>query len=250
MTDATGTPATPAPNAPTPSSVATPAVATPSAVATMYADDKALDVIGYLISLKRYLVPAAVIGALVLVLGSVFALTRPDSYVAHATVGLVPGQVTTEAEATQQAAMLPMVARSYSQLANSPLVLNAAAKSLDPSGELTGAQLDPGLTVGWPSNSLVITFAVKAESEQEAIERVTAIVNAFVDLVPAAAGNEGGVALGAQVIYLQQAPVQPEPSSTAELLAVSVVGAVAVGFLVAIALDLTLGRRRRQPAAS
>ncbi|MGA4670821.1 hypothetical protein ACPCG0_13655 [Propionibacteriaceae bacterium Y1923] len=216
---------------------------------TMYEDDKALDVIGYIISLKRYLVPAVVVAALVLVLGTVFALTRPDSYVANATVGLVPGAVSSEAEATQQAAMLPMVARSYSQLANSPMVLNDAAKTLDPSGELSGTELDAGLTVGWPNNSLVITFAVKADSEQEAIDRVTAIVNSFVDLVPASTGSEGGVALGANVIYLQEGPIQPEPSTTLELLAVSVVGAVALGFLVAVALDLTVGRRQRKRAS-
>lgn len=222
--------------------------ATPSAVDTLYEDDKALDVIGYLMSLKRYLVPAAIVAALVLVLGSAFALTRPDTYVAEATVSLVPGPVKTEADATQQAAMLPMVARSYSQLANSPLVLDAAAKQLDPSGDMTGGLLKQGLTVGWPSNSLVLTFAVKADSSQEAIRRVTTIANTFVDTVPPATEATGGVALGAKVIYLQQGPVEPEPSTTPELLAVSLVGAIAVGFLVAVALDVTVGRRQRRRA--
>lgn len=216
----------------------------------MYADDKALDVIGYLITLKRYLVPAVVAAALVLLLGTVYTLTRPDSYVAQATVGLIPGAVGTEAEATQQAAMLPMVARSYSQLSSSPLVLDAAAKTLDPTGELTGAELDAGLTTGWPANSLLITFSVTAESEQEAIAQVTAIANAFVEQVPATAGSDAGVALGAKVIYLQEGPIDPEPSTTTELLLVSVVGAAAVGLIGAIGLDLTLGRRQRKRAAS
>ena len=222
--------------------------ATPSPVDTLYEDDKALDVIGYLISLKRYLLPAAVVAALVLVLGSAYALTRPDTYVAEATVSLVPGPVETEADATQQAAMLPMVARSYSQLANSPLVLDAAAQQLDPSGEVTGDTLKQGLTVGWPSNSLVLTFAVKADSSDEAIRRVTTIADTFVETVPQATEATGGVALGAKVIYLQQGPVEPEPSTTPELLAVSLVGAIAVGFLVAVALDLTIGRRQRRRA--
>ena len=222
--------------------------ATPSPVDTLYEDDKALDVIGYLISLKRYLLPAAVVAALVLVLGSAYALSRPDTYVAEATVSLVPGPVETEADATQQAAMLPMVARSYSQLANSPLVLDAAAKQLDPSGEVTGDTLKQGLTVGWPSNSLVLTFAVKADSSDEAIRRVTTIADTFVETVPQATEATGGVALGAKVIYLQQGPVEPEPSTTPELLAVSLVGAIAVGFLVAVALDLTIGRRQRRRA--
>ena len=212
----------------------------------MYADDKALDVIGYLITLKRYLLPAVIVAALVLALGTVFAFTRPDAYVAQATVGLVPGPVSTEAEATQQAAMLPMVARSFSQLSGSPLVLDAAAKTLDPSGELTGEDLAAGLVTGWPANSLIITFRVQAPSEQEAIDRVTAIVNAFVDLVPATAGSDAGLALGAKVVYLQQGPITPEPSTTPELLAVSLLGALVAGLLVAIALDLTLGRRHRR----
>lgn len=223
--------------------------ATPSAVDTLYEDDKALDVIGYLISLRRYILPAAIVAALVLVLGSAFALTRPSSYVAQATVTLLPGPVTTEAEATQQAAMLPMVARSYSQLANSPLVLDAAAQKLDPSGTLKGTELKQGLTVGWPSNSLVLTFSVKADSSEEAIRRVTTIATTFVDTVPPATEATGGVSLGAKVIHQQQGPITPEPSITTELLAVSLVGAIAMGFLVAVALDLTIGRRQRRLAA-
>lgn len=233
MTDATRTPASPAPT---------------STVDTLYEDDKALDVIGYLVSLKRYLVPAAIVGLLVLVVGSVYAFTRPDTYVAEGTINLVPGQVKTDAEATQQAAMLPMVARSYSQLANSPLVLDEAAKKLDPSGELTSGQLGAALTVGWPSNSLVLTFTVEGNSSEQALARVKAITDAFVEKVPNATENPGGVALGAKVIYLEPGPLLPEPSTTPELLAVSIVGGIAVGLLVAVGLDLTIGRHQRRKA--
>ncbi|SKF62390.1 Capsular polysaccharide biosynthesis protein [Mycobacteroides abscessus subsp. abscessus] len=89
-------------------------------------------------------------------------------------------------------------------MANSPLVLDAAAKQLDPSGDMTGGLLKQGLTVGWPSNSLVLTFAVKADSSQEAIRRVTTIANTFVETVPQATEATGGVALGAKVIYLHR----------------------------------------------
>ena len=227
---------------------ATRTTAANSAVDTLYEDDKALDVIGYLISLKRFIVPAAVVAALVLVLGSVYALTRPDTYVANATVSLIPGPVETEAEATQQAAMLPMVARSYSQLANSPLVLDPVAAQLDPSGELTGSDLAQTVRIGWPSNSLVLTFAVTADSSEQAVQRVKAVAESFTQRVPQATGETGGVLLGAKVIYLQEGPIDPEASTTPELLAVSFVGGLAVGFLTAVALDLTIGRRQRRRA--
>ncbi|MGA4506767.1 hypothetical protein ACQB6R_00340 [Propionibacteriaceae bacterium G1746] len=220
-----------------------------SAVETLYEDDKALDVVGYVISLKRYLLPAVIVAAVVLAAGSVFAFTRPDTYVARSTIALVPGEVQSEAEATQQAAMLPMVARSYSQLANAPLVLDPAAKVLDPSGKLTGSKLGADVKVGWPSNSLIINLDVTGASSDEALARVKAITDSFVTEAPKSAGTDGGVALAAKAIYVQQGPLQPEPSTTPELLAVSVVGALALGFLTAVALDLTVGRRQRRAAA-
>ena len=229
---------------------ATPTDAPTLAADTVYEDDKALDVIGYLISLKRYLVPALVVAALVLGLGAAYALTRPAKYTARATVSLVPGEVKTEAEAVQQAAMMPMVARNYSQMSNSPLVLDPAAAMIDPTGELKGADLKEGLRVGWPANSLMLNFDVTADSEENAIKRLNAIVNSFNQRVPETSGDARGVSLSSKTVYIQEGPIEPDPSETPQLLAMALVASVALGFLTAVALDLTLGRRQRRRLAA
>lgn len=216
----------------------------------LYEDDRALDVLGYVTTLRRFLLPAVLVAALVLALGLAWTFTRAPGYRAEATVLLVPAAVTSEAEATQQAAMLPMVARSYAQMANTDLVLGPVAKASGDS-ELKGRDLAAKLTVGYPANSLLIRFTYDSTDPQETADTVNAIADSYVKQVPAFGPGQGNnVSLGAKVISRPTEPIDPQPSTRTQNLALSLIASLASGLLTALALDLLLGRRWKFPRRS
>ncbi|MGJ6980647.1 Wzz/FepE/Etk N-terminal domain-containing protein [Aestuariimicrobium soli] len=216
-----------------------------SADAPVYSDDRALDVLGYVMTLRRFLLPAAVVALVVLALGAVYTLTRPAAYTAEVVVLLVPSKVTTEAEATQQAALLPMVARSYSQMGTSRIVLEPVAKAAnDPA--VTVETLAARVSVGYPANSLLLRFSVSGTDPTKTAALANQVADSYVthvgDFGPAV-GNS--VSLGAKVIDRPATPLTPLASTKPQLAAASVIGALVVGLLTAVALDV-VSRRRRQ----
>lgn len=220
----------------------------PTSDAAVYEDDRALDVLGYVMTLRRFLLPAAIVGLVVLALGAAYTLTRPAAYRADVVVLLVPSEVKTDAEATQQAALLPMVARSYSQMGTSRIVLEPVVKATkDPS--LTVETLAPRITVGYPANSLLLRFSVSGSDPTQTATLANRVADSYVahvaDFGPAVGQN---VSLGAKVIDRPVAPLSPLPSTTTQLAAVSVAGALVAGLLTAVLLDV-ISRRRRQLAS-
>lgn len=209
---------------------------------TLYEDDKALDVLGYISGLRKYWLPALVVGALVLALGSVYALTRPTTFVGQAYVLMVPKVVETEAQATQQAAMVPMQMRSYVELIKSPVVQGPVAEKFD----VPKQEFQSMVNVGWPSDSMVLILRVTAESEMDAVGMANEMVDSFVSMLPGFSPNNEGAAPDADVIYRPESPLEPQPSTKPELLALSLVGAVGMALVTSVLLDLTVGRRRRR----
>lgn len=209
---------------------------------TLYEDDKALDVLGYIQGLSRYWLPALVVGVLILGLGGVYALTRPATFVGQAYVLMVPKVVETEAQATQQAAMIPMQMRSYVELIKSPVVQGPVAEKFDvPKQEFRSM-----VNVGWPSDSMVLILRVTADSEEDAVGMANELVDGFVAMLPGFSPGNEGAALEGDVIYRPETPLDPEPSTKPELLALSLVGAVGMALVTGVLLDLTIGRRRRR----
>ncbi len=209
---------------------------------TLYEDDKALDVLGYISSLRKYWLPSLVVGALILGLGSVYALTRPSTFTGQAYVLMSPKVVETEAQATQQAALIPMQMRSYVELINSPVVQGPVARKFNVKEQEFKAMVN----VGWPSNSMVLILRVTADSQKDAVGMANGLADGFLSMLPGFSPGNESAALDADVIHRPEMPLAPKPSTKPELLALSLVAALSAALVTSVLLDLTVGRRRRR----
>lgn len=242
----TTTPST-ADDAGQPSSGALTVPGTPVVLASssLYEDDRALDVLAYLRTLGRYKLPALIVAGLVLVAGLSWSFTRPATYTGQATVLFVPQKVTSEAEATQQAALLPFVSRSYAYMIDSPLVMQRAAEAMG--GGMKASDVKGALTTGYPANSLVLRIETTSSDPAKAIKLTNVIADEFVAAVPSfSPGGEQNVSMTAKVVARAQSPIAPDPSVKLQFAALSVAASIALGFGVAVALDVLSRLRTRK----
>jgi capsular polysaccharide biosynthesis protein len=233
----------------TPSSGALTVPGTPVVLASssLYEDDRALDVIAYVRTLGRYRLPALIVAAVVLVAGLVFAFTRAPSYTGDAVVLFAPQKVQSDAEATQQAAMLPFVTKSYVYMVSQPLVLQRVADKLGDPNQ-TVQSLKGSITTGNPANSFVLSISGKASSAEEAQKLTNLVADEFVAAVPSfSPGGEQNVSMTAKVVARAELPQEADPSVRLQFAAIAVVAALALGFGTAVALDV-ISRLRTKTA--
>lgn len=143
--------------------------------------EETVDVLGYLQRLSRFVIPGAVVALLVaiplLVMGMSKQSTTTYSQKAHVLV--MPNQVTTEAAATQQAQLLPMMMRSYVALEDVPAFVDAVSK--ESKGRWTPEQVASKLTIFWGGGSALLAFQAEGDDLQETNDLANLGAKVFVD---------------------------------------------------------------------
>lgn len=205
----------------------------------LYADDRALDLFGYLASLRRFWVISTAVGLVVLLAGGVFAFTRPVVFTASATVALVPPAVKTPAEAAQQAKLLPALKASYSQLVSSRPVVEPVADRLsrDTGRSVDVDTLRAAIAGQWPSDSLLGTITIRDTDENFAIEAVRLLAAELGRHLPEAAeGESPAIQMPVRTVSVDPPPLT-RTSDRNELLLMSLGAALAMALLTAVLAD-------------
>ncbi|GAB2478069.1 hypothetical protein GCM10027030_10420 [Luteococcus sediminum] len=208
-----------------------------------------LDLLAYLARLKRYLVPATIVGLAlgVLVGGLGFARPPQNSWRSQAHVLVVPAKPADPAEAERQASLLSNLMRTYVALEDIPLLTERAAKQTG--GKFTAQQVADMTSVYWGGGSLLLAVNTTAPDEADAIMLSTAMSDALVEESDRIVGSE---LFDATLSVAEEAHIDPDLStvgSRSNALVPAVGAALLGGFLTAFLLELLNSRRRRDRAA-
>lgn len=131
--------------------------------------DETIDILSYLRRLSRHLVPALVAAVVVgSLLGLLLHFTgmgkSPVEGKAHVLV--YPQKVSTEAEATQQAQLIPMMLRTYVALDAVPAYTQAVSDATG--GRFTPEQVAQKLTIYWGGGSALLAFQTEGATQEDA----------------------------------------------------------------------------------
>lgn len=207
--------------------------------------DDTLDLLAYLSRVKRYLVPATIVGLAlgVLVGGLGFARTPRSSWYSRAHVLVVPSKPTDPTEAERQASLLSNLMRTYVALEDVPLLTEQAAKQTG--GRFTAQQVADMTTVYWGGGSLLLAVNATAPDQADAILLSTAMSNA---LVKESDGIVGSDLFDAKLSVAEEAHIDPAKStigSRSDALMPAAGAALLGGFLTAFLMELLGSKRRR-----
>lgn len=209
--------------------------------------ERPVDVWGYLRSLTAFWLPALIVGLAVAGVLGAKAMTAKPTYTATSSVSLVPAPVSSPDQATQQAAAVPMLIRSYTSLAASSTVSSVAAKSL---GNYKAAQVASMITMSSPNSSLLINYSVTSANQAEAARVANAVADAFVSLMPQMASTaQPTLKLVAANVIKAEPPLPSASSSKTTGLAIAVVAGLVAAFLTAAVLEFIRSTRRRTAKA-
>ncbi|SJN20373.1 hypothetical protein FM114_02325 [Luteococcus japonicus LSP_Lj1] len=205
--------------------------------------------LGYLRRLARFAIPGAVVALLVTVPLLLLTMNQEGTttYKQKAHVLVIPNDVTTEAAATQQAQLVPMMLRSYVALEDVPVFVDEVAKRSN--GRWTPEQVTERLSIYWGGGSALLAFQAEGENLAETNDLANLGAEVFVDradeMVPTA-----GTALwkpSLKVVETSQEQAEPTVAPTSSPVFAVGVGLLA-GLLTMLALEawshLRSGRRK------
>ena len=155
----------------------------------MHTDDETVDLIGYLSRLKRFWLPALVIGLLAAVAVAFLGREAAPEEVHH-TMALVMVQLpstSNAAAAEAEAQMSSQLMRTFVALDDVPVLTDTVSKKLN--GRFTPQQVADMTSIFWGGGSQLLAMQAQAPTEQDALDLSNAMADAL-------------VANGAQVVKL------------------------------------------------
>ncbi|MEL4356294.1 MULTISPECIES: hypothetical protein [unclassified Luteococcus] len=149
-------------------------------------NDETFDLIGYVTGLKRFLVPAALVGLVTMIAVSLLGMrggpvSAPEEHAAKAHVMVQP-KASETAMSNPQVELLPQLMRTFVALEDVPLFTEAVSKKLG--GTPTSDEVRDRCTIFWGGGSLLLAINAKAPSEEEALKLGQACAEELVELAP------------------------------------------------------------------
>lgn len=206
-------------------------------------DETSVDVLGYLVRLKRFWVLGLVVLALVSAAGFLWSRQTDTTTVASVNVLVQPGDVTSDAQAVQQQAMLELFLRSLTQTDDNATVLADTARATG----LTTQQVAARTSIEWAGNTLLLRVNAKGSTKADAQKLAQAYATALAAHGPSLLPDPGNAFDAHFVVVDSPAPPAPAASSMSSTrkLAAAVVGAVVVALLAMALADGVSAARRR-----
>lgn len=213
-------------------------------------NEETLDLLAYLKRLRQHLLPAALVGLVVLALVSLLGIARArhveEVHAVKAHVLVRPAETNNPVLGEAQAQLMPQILRTFVGLEDAPTFVDAVSKKLG--GKYSPEQVADMTSVYWGGGSLLLAVQAQAPREQDAMD----LANAGAEVLAA----DGATILGEQtataprLTVVQKAFVDPDavaaeqPSRLGAIMRGIVAGAFAAT-ATAMLLEWLASRRRR-----
>lgn len=210
-------------------------------------DEETVDLLAYARRLMRYLVPAAVVGLVVMVaIAAVGFMAKPD-YHTKAHVLVQPPQLDNRDQAQIEAEMLSRTMRTYVALADLPVLVDSAAAKTH--GKFTPEQVRDMTDIYWGGGSMLLAIQATATNLDDAKLLSDALADALVEHGPALLRKQKETMPVMSVVERAKLDEDAPPAaSRTSMLPMALAGGVVAAVLTAIVLEW-LGSRRRREAA-
>ncbi len=211
--------------------------------------EETIDVLDYLRRLAKFLVPGLLAGLLVAGLMGLTSQDKTTGYEQKAHVLVMPNEVATEGEATQQSQLMPMMLRAYVALEDVPVYTDAVSQASQ--GRWSPEEVAEKLTIYWGGGSNLLAFIVEDSNLDDANQLSALGAKVFVSkadqMVPGGELWQPRVSV-VETNKQQSEPAMPQTRSPLVLIASALVTALVVAGLLELLSNSR--RRRKQPATS
>lgn len=210
-------------------------------------EEETVDLLAYARRVARHLLPAAVLGLLVMVAVAALGFVQKPTYHTKAHVLVQPAQLPARDQASIEAEMLSRTMRTYVALDDLPVLVEAAAARTN--GRFTPEQVASMTEIYWGGGSMLLAIRADASTLDDAKLLSNAMAEALVEHGPGLLNKQKETVPVMSVV--EQAKIDedaPAAASRTSMLPIALAAGVLVTALGAVVLEWLASRRRRAAA--